>query len=192
MTIHAVALLAAVLISSNGQSPTASDTSAPSLAQLLKSAGLDATAVEDPDEPGRFVSALAGPGQLLVVTARCANDAHLRANLEGQRYREVYADLHACADPASKFFVHDMDADGLHDNLDRRRTPDIVYELASRQILLDGDWRAHELEKAEYLDLARRLEARYARLLGLLAARLAATSRDQSGESAPGPGWRAP
>jgi hypothetical protein len=103
-----------------------------------------------------------------------------------------HADLHACADPASKFFVHDMDADGLHDNLDRRRTPDIVYELASRQILLDGDWRAHELGKAEYLDLARRLETRYARLLGLLAARLAATSSDQGGEPGPVPGRRAP
>jgi len=172
MTHIAVALLAVLAVGSAVQSPSVSATSAGRLAQLMTAAGLDAAGAEDTDEPGRFVAALAVPGQLLVVTARCRGVAVLRARIDGRAFRELYADRHAYADAPSKFFVHDMGADGLHANLDRDRVPDVVYEMAAHQILLDGDWRAHELRKDAYVDLYRRLDARYARMLELLATRL--------------------
>ncbi|MGD9905766.1 MAG: hypothetical protein AB7U83_20020 [Vicinamibacterales bacterium] len=171
MLLTAVGLVAALAVGGVIDTPSTSADSAARLTALLTAAGLDAAAAEDPDEPGRFIAALALPGQLLVMTARCSGGTEaLRARLASRAYRDVYTDLHACADAASKFFVHDMGADGLHANLGRDRVPDIVYEMAAHQILLDGDWRAHELKRDAYEALCGKLDARYDRMLRLLAA----------------------
>jgi len=173
MTPSAVALLAVLVAGGAVGLQSGSAVSAPHLVQLMAVAGLDVVAAEDPDEPGRFVAGLAVPGQLLVVTARCAGGAaSLRARIAVRAFRELYADLHACAEAPSKLFVHDMGGDGLHANLDGDRVPDVVYEMAAHRILLDGDWRTHELTKEGYTELWLRLDARYDRLLDLLAATL--------------------
>lgn len=185
MLLTAVGLVAAVVSGGVIAPPSASAESAARLTVLMTAAGLDAVAVEDPDESERFIAALAMPGQLLVVTARCTTATEaLRARLAARAYRDVYADLHACAEAPSKFFVHDMGADGLHANLDGERTPDIVYEMAVRQILLDGNWRAHELKREAYAALCEKLDSRYSRMLTLLAAPLQAPAPHVPGPAA--------
>ncbi|MFN8061080.1 MAG: hypothetical protein U0Q12_18115 [Vicinamibacterales bacterium] len=152
--------------------PSTSAEPAASLVRLLDARQSDAIAAEDPDEPGRFVAALRFPSQLLVVTARCDGDAFLRHQVSQRAYRDVYSALHACAVPSTKFFVQDMGADGLHANVTRDAVPDVVYELATRQIILDGDWRKHELDRAGYASVSEKLDARYARLLTILLGQL--------------------
>lgn len=177
MTVAVAVLFSAFLASGTTVGPaenqqTASAGPAARLAGLLESRQADAAATEDPNEPGRFIAALRFPGQLLVVTARCKEDAFLRYHATQGDPREVYTALHSCAVASTKFFVQDMGADGLRSHPARDVAPDIVYELASRQILLDGDWRKQELDRAGYASVAEKLDARYSRLLTILLERL--------------------
>lgn len=152
--------------------PLASPASAGRLVQLLGSREADAVAAEDSEEPGRFVAALVLSDQLLVVAARCDNVEYLRGQVGRQAFRELYADLHGCAIASTKFFVHDMGADGIRLRPEASKVPDIVYETASRQIVLDGDWRKHDLSESGYVSLCLMLDTRYTDMLELLVAAL--------------------
>jgi hypothetical protein len=168
-SVPALFLLSGVLLAPQRAEPVpTSSQSAERVWQLLDRDALEAVAAEDPLEPGRFVAARKLPDRLLMVTARCAESRDLRVQLSLRAFREAYMAVQACALPATRLVVQDIGADGLHANLARTATPDIVSELVSRELVFDGDWRRHELELDTYLSVWRELDAQYHRLLRIL------------------------
>jgi hypothetical protein len=145
------------------------------LLQQLDASGAEAIAVRDPDRPERFIAALRIPGQLLVVSATHPSVDLVAERLARGDYRDVYMDLQGTPARDSKFFVHDMAADGL--SLDARgEAYDIVYD-GSTVLTCDGRWKAAKLEETDYRNRVSRADVRYARMLGLLAAAVPMTSR---------------
>lgn len=162
----------AVLFSATVATPAWADdwqSTAParSLVEQMAAVRADAVAVRDPERPERFIAALSLPGQLLVVSA-----AHPSIDLVAQRlgrgeFRDVYIDLQGTPARDTKFFVHDMSADGL--SLDGRgQAYDIVHD-GETTLTCDGRWKDAKLKEDEYRDRLEKADARYARMLRLLA-----------------------
>ena len=63
-----------------------------------------------------------------------------------------------------------MGADGIRPEPAAGQQPDIIYDKVSRVILLNGDWRHQQLDEKGYLSQFETLDARYSRMLQLLAA----------------------
>lgn len=137
------------------------------LIQRLESAQRDAVAVRDPDRPERFIAALRLPGQLLVVSATHPSGDLVAQRLESGAHRDVYMDLQGTPAQDSKFFVHDMDADGLSVG-GRGEAYDMVYD-AGDSLACNGRWKDAKLDKDVYHDRIEKADARYARMLTLLA-----------------------
>ncbi len=138
-----------------------------SLLQRMESSQADAIAVRDPDRPERFIAALRLPGQLLVVSATHPSVDLVAQRLEHGDYRGVYLDLQGTPSRDSKFFVHDMDADGLSLS-SRGEAYDLVYD-ADDTLACNGRWKDAKLDKSTYEDRVAKADARYARMLELLA-----------------------
>jgi hypothetical protein len=138
-----------------------------SLLAKMESSSADAIAVRDPEKPERFIAALRLPGQLLVVSAMHPSTDLVAQRLERGDYRDVYMDLQGTPARDSKFFVHDMAADGL--SLEGRgEAYDIVYD-GGVTLTCDGRWKDAKMKEAEYQDRVAKADARYSRMLGLLA-----------------------
>jgi hypothetical protein len=152
-----------------GGSFTSAD-AARGLVQVLDRIGATAAACEDPTEPGTFVAALYVPGsQLLVVSARHPSVDGLNRRLEAGQFLDVYLDLQGSPTPMGKFFVQDAGADGILSAQRGSGEVDVVYEDGARQTLFNGDARAQHLSEHEYDAKLVAADARYARLLTLLA-----------------------
>ena len=82
----------------------------PSDLKLLDQQKLDSVAAVHTDG---FVSAFYVPGQLLVVRGKFASPERANILIERKMYRDVYTDLNAAAEPATKLFVSDLGANGL-------------------------------------------------------------------------------
>ncbi len=86
-----------------------------------------------------------------MIAGRCHAIEAMRARLAAKAYRDVYADLHACAIADFRLFIQDMGADGL--GCQRARDGslfDIVYERMSQQTRFDGDFRGQGLSAQKY------------------------------------------
>jgi hypothetical protein len=157
-----VALAAAPLWADDWQSTEATR----SLLEQMESSRVDAVAVRDPERPERFIAALRLPGQLLVVSAAHPSVDLVAKRVERGDFRDVYMDLQGTPARDSKFFVHDMAADGL--SLDGRGDAyDIVYD-GPQTLTCDGRWKDAKMKEAEYRDRLWKADARYTRMLGLL------------------------
>ena len=140
------------------------------LVYALDGSGFHAIATADPEEPGRFVAALYIPGsQLLVVSALHPSVDAVAYRISRREYREVYLDLQGSPTPEDKFFVQDASADGILSALPDSGDVDVLYEDGVRQTLFNGDFEAQHLTSAEYNARLTAADARYARLLKLLA-----------------------
>lgn len=137
------------------------------LLQRMESSQAEAVAVRDPEQPDRFIAALRLPGQLLVVSATHPSGDLVAQRLEHGDYRGVYLDLQGTPSKDSKFFVHDMDADGLSLS-GRGEAYDLVYD-ADDTLACNGRWKDSKLDKRTYEDRVAKADARYARMLELLA-----------------------
>ena len=137
----------------------------------------DAFAVQDPQNPERFIAALRLPGQLLVVSASHPSGDLLAARLQEGDFRNVYMDLQATPQQESKFFVQDLDADGIT-LAGRGQAFDIVY--AGRESLsCDGEWKSAKLKKDEYRERVEQFDTRYARMLTVLAGAIEAPGQSR-------------
>lgn len=137
------------------------------LVQRMESSQRDAVAVRDPERPERFIAALRLPGQLLVVSATHPSVDLVAERLAQGNYRDVYMDLQGTPAQDSKFFVHDMDADGLSLG-GRGEAFDMVYD-GTDSLACNGRWKDAKLDRSEYEQRVESADARYARMLGLLA-----------------------
>jgi len=141
------------------------------LLEQMEGRKADAIAARDPEKPERFVAALRLPGQLLVVSATHPSTDLVAARLERGEYRQIYMDLQGTPQQDSKFFVQDLNADGL-DLTGRGLAFDIIYE-GRDSLTCDGRWKSAKLKEDEYLQRIGAADARYARLLSVLTGHLA-------------------
>ncbi len=161
----------------------AESASAPVAAALvgeLQARHLEAIAAPDPNQSGRYVAALAVPGELLVVSAMSPSGGAIAQRIAAGAYRDVYLDLQGTPTPAGKFFVQDAGADGIHDGKDG--VVDVVYEDGTRQILFDRTL-AKQLKGSAYDQALSAADARYERalmaLLDAVRARLSSAATAQ-------------
>jgi hypothetical protein len=139
-----VAILAVLILSTTAGAASADDTPSRStalaseLTGLLAAAGLDAVAAADPDNPDRFVAALAAPGvQLLVVDAKAPAPAIVSQRLAARQFRDIYSELQQRDATDGRIFVYDMGADGLKNQGGDQKLSESVY----RQRLAETDQR---------------------------------------------------
>jgi hypothetical protein len=134
------------------------------LTRLQAGHHLDAIAVKDPSEDGRYVAALYFQDvQLLVISARYPSPAELQQMLAKRAYRDVYSALQQSGTADSKLFVQDLGADGLHAAADQ--PVDIVYEHVVNQAVFDKDAAKADAGYSRKLTAA---DAQYSQLLKLL------------------------
>ena len=162
------------------------DSAAQSLAQGSESAAPAATvkalfdqlkltsiAAKDQEEPGRYVAALyIADSQLLVISAPFAVPAALDKFIADGHYMDAYQSLQAVVSHKGHFFVVDMSNDGLK----RVNEPDQPFDSTTTDggttIQFDGKWNEQKLTEADYNAQFAKDDARYARLLKVLATEL--------------------
>ena len=164
--VFALMLLGSSLAAPDAALSTRSAALAAELTAVLTLHKQEAIAAPDPSDPGRFVAALVAPGQLLVISARHALPDTIQARLVHRQYRDVYLDLQASAVVHSKWFLQDMQADGLCSRRDL--TADVLYEANTAATVFDGDWKSHGWSEKEYAQRWETVDHRYARILEIL------------------------
>lgn len=164
--IGTVALVSAVIASPAWAEDWQSQQATRILVEQMETLRSDAIAVRDPDRPERFIAALRLPGQLLVVSAAHPSVDLVAQRLAQRQYRDVYLDLQGTPSRDSKFFVHDMAADGLS-FAGQGAAYDIVQD-GTTTLTCDGRWKEAKLAEDEYRERLSKADARYARMLGLL------------------------
>jgi len=83
------------------------------LSEVMAAGQLDAIAVKDDSDEGRYVAALAFPGQLLVVSARYEVPLYVDEKIENRQFRDVYIDLNTASIAGTKVLITDVGANGL-------------------------------------------------------------------------------
>jgi hypothetical protein len=168
VSLAVVWLLAAAVHPLAAQTPS-SAAAAKQLAQAMDASKLEAIAAADPADPQSFVAALYFQGsQLLVVSAKYAAPPLLVAKIKEQNYRDVYIDLSSASVAGSKIFVIDAGVDGLAAKPGEGGADS--YENGPKQVQFDGDWKKAKLSEEEYMKAYSDADARYAKMLTLLAA----------------------
>lgn len=161
-----VALVSATLVSPARAEDWQSRQASQLLLERMTAHDADAVAVRDPERPERFIAALRLPGQLLVVSATHPATDLVANRVEQGQFREVYMDLQGTPARDSKFFVHDMAADGI--SLEGLGAAYDVVHDGSNQLTCDGRWKDAKLKEDQYREQVTRADVRYARMLGLL------------------------
>lgn len=166
-----VAFLVAIgLVALKAEEPSQSAAPAASVKALLEQLKLDSVAARDSQEPGRYIAALyIQDSQLLVISAPYKVPAALDRLIASGSYRDAYLNLQAVQDHSGHFFVVDSLADGL------RKVPIVDQPFDSTTIdgsvmvMYDGKWDAQKLNEAGYDSMFAKDDARYARMLTILA-----------------------
>lgn len=160
-----------VALTQSGDSMSAPAASA--LRALLEARKLEAVAARDPEQPGRYVAALYIAGsQLLVVSSPYPVPIALDKRIAEANYMDVYLDLQSTASHAGQFFVMDLEANGLARVCDRDQPFDSTTRDGGTPVSYDGNWATQRLSEREYNLRFAEDDARYAHILGVLAATL--------------------
>jgi hypothetical protein len=167
-----IAVLAAgvVAVSASAQD-SKSAAAARELGAALDAAKLDSIAAADPDHPGTWVAALYfKDSQLLVVSAQYAAPTLFVEKAKAKNFRDIYIDLNSASMAGTKVFVMDSGADGLVAKPSDNAAGD-TWEEKDKTMVFDGDWKKAKLSEDAYMKTFGDADARYARMLALLAAR---------------------
>ncbi len=115
LMIATCAMLGAMQVTGRAQAPTAtSPAPAKELAALLQSKKLDAFAVKDTTQAGRFVAVLMVPNvQLMVVSAVYDPPSDVDYRIYTKDYMTAYVELNSSVQSKEKVFVEDRLCDGL-------------------------------------------------------------------------------
>jgi hypothetical protein len=146
---------------------------AATLAALLDQRSMDVVAAADPDEPGRVIAALYVPGaQLLVISSPYPVPALLEKQLGERKYMDVYMDIQSARSHEGQFFVMDLQANGLRSTCEVDQPFDSTSRNGGTHVSFDGKFEAQQLTATEYEARFDEDDARYARMLTLLASAL--------------------
>ena len=163
-------VLALALVTRRAQEPSQSAAPSASIKALFEQLKMDSIAARDPEEPGRYIAALyIQDSQLLVITAPYSVPAALDRLIASGSYRDAYLNLQAVKEHRGHFFVVDSLADGL------KKVPEVDQPFDSTTIdgavmvTFDGKWDAQKLNEAAYTSMFAKDDARYARMLIILA-----------------------
>ena len=163
-------VVAFAFVTLRAQEPSQSAAPAASIKALFEQLKMDSIAARDPDEPGRYIAALyIQDSQLLVITAPYSVPAALDRLIASGSYRDAYLNLQAVKEHRGHFFVVDSLADGL------KKVPEVDQPFDSTTIdgavmvMFDGRWDAQKLNEAAYNSMFAKDDARYARMLIILA-----------------------
>lgn len=163
-------VFAFALVTLRAEAPSQSAAPAASVKALLEQLKMDSIAARDPEEPGRYIAALyIQDSQLLVISAPYSVPAALDRLIASGGYRDAYMNLQAVKEHRGHFFVVDSLADGL------KKVPEVDQPFDSTTIdgavmvMFDGKWDAQKLNEAAYTSMFAKDDARYARMLTILA-----------------------
>jgi hypothetical protein len=135
------------------------------LVSSMAARGLDAIAVPERYEPGRYIAALVFPDvQVLVVSGKVDAAAAIAGHIDAKRFRDAYMEVHR-ASAEGRIFIHDMGCDGLQEQV---ADSDIYYEGANGRTIFDGNWSAQSLSEAAYWRKQEEADDKYSRALALL------------------------
>ena len=163
-------IVALGLVVLRAEEPSQSTAPAASVKTLLQQLKMDSVAARDPEEPGRYVAALyIEDSQLLVISAPYKVPAVLDKLIASGNYKDAYLNLQAVADHKGHFFVVDSLADGLKKVPDVDQPFDSTTIDGSVMVMFDGKWDAQKLNQAAYESMFAKDDARYARMLTVLA-----------------------
>ena len=163
-----VGFLSLIVISA--QEPSQSAAPAASVKALLGQLKMDAIAARDPEEAGRYVAALYfEDSQLLVISAPYTVPAALDRLIASGNYRDAYMNLQAVREHNGHFFVVDSLADGLKKVPGVDQPFDSTTIDGSVMVMFDGKWDAQKLNEPGYNSMFAKDDARYARMLTILA-----------------------
>jgi len=141
---------------------------AQALAQRLEQTKRQYVAARDPSEEGRFVAAMHFPGmQLLVISANYSAPALITEKLIQAKYQDIYIDLSAASDRASRIVIDDLRANGLGRVKPKNEPPD-VYEGGGKRVVFDFDWRKQKLTEEDFRKSLDTADEQYTRMLTLL------------------------
>ena len=149
-----------IFIGSAGAQESQSAPLATELSEIMAAGQLDAVAVKDASDEGRYIAALAFPGQLLVVSAQYEVPLYVDQKIENRQFRDVYIDLNTASIAGTKVLVTDVGANGLLANdagVD-------MYDDGSGVLRLDGTGTAG----VDYGSAVADADREYARLLRTL------------------------
>ncbi|MCU0257360.1 MAG: hypothetical protein MUF60_11540 [Vicinamibacterales bacterium] len=171
-------VVATVLAASSALAqPSRSAEAAAALTALLDERGITTFVAADPAEAGRFVAVMYVPkSQLLVVGARYPVPALMQQRLERAEFQEGYMDLQCACVVESKWFVQDLQADGLRATRVADEPFDLVYRGGKNFVVLDGNWAGQSLGEDEYVRRYALADDCYTRMLLLLAGAVRAGS----------------
>lgn len=168
-----VPVAAWILASAPLVSQSSSASSVGELTALLDRSRLDSIAARVPGSDDMFVAAFYVRGQqLILVSGRYAAPSLLREKILGKRYREAYQDLYGASDPATRWVVEDLRADGLRAERVKDGPADVYTSAGGAPVFFDGEWKRHKLTEAGYRDAFRQAEASYTQMLGVLVSAL--------------------
>jgi len=183
-------LTAAVAIALLSAAPAAAQTGLPTpkssgqakeLLSLLQSKKLEAFAVPDPTQPGRFVAVYGVPGvQLLLVTASYERPTDIEYRIYQKDYTGAYADLKSGVLAKDRTFIEDMAGDGLQATPLKNQIGD-TCTVGSEKHVFDGDYadpkkkNAKKISQEDYVKLYSSADEIYTRLLGALLEQLRKT-----------------
>jgi hypothetical protein len=152
------------------QGASKSATLAKELAQQLDQSKLEHIAARDPDDPSRFIGAMYFPGlQLITVSGKYAVPVLINEKLLNHNYKDVYIDLSAASDRATRITVEDLRADGLPLARLKDSPPD-SFEQGATNLVFDFDWKKAKLSEDDYMKKIAAADQQYAKLLTVLLA----------------------
>jgi len=153
---------------------TKSGSQAKELLSLLQAKKLEAFAVADPSQPGRFVAVYGIPGvQLLVVTASYERPTDIEYRIYQKDYSGAYADLKSGTLAKDRTFIEDMSGDGLQAAPPKNQIGDAVTMGADKRVF-DGDFadpkkkNQKKISQEDYMKSYSSADETYTRLLGAL------------------------
>jgi hypothetical protein len=143
------------------------------LAGLLDRGKLDSIASREQGSEDRFVAALYFPGaQMLVISAKYAAPPLLNEKIVNRQYREVYLDLNAATDPASRVVIEDFQANGIRPDREDDQPFDFYTKGSGSRVQFDGDYKKQQLSEDAYTKAFAEAEAVYGRMLESLIAQV--------------------
>jgi hypothetical protein len=151
------------------------------LASLLQAKKLDAFAVPDPAQPGRFVAVYGIPGvQLLIVVATYERPSDIEYRIYQKDYTGAYADLKSGVISKDRVFIEDMSGDGLQAAPAKNQVGDTLTIGAEKRVF-DGDFadpkkkNQKKISQEDYVKSYSSADETYTRLLGALLEQLRKT-----------------
>jgi hypothetical protein len=120
-----------------------------------------------------FVGVLYTPGSpLIAIHGRFASPVRAQILIERKLYRDLYSDLNAAAELATKVFITDLGADGLKTVQRNSNQPFDMADVGAKSYRFDGDWGKQKLSREEYTKAYETTDDQYAQMVRALIAQL--------------------